>query len=115
MSNSFALDTLDKTKFEVYSLQKLSTLDYEFWTKFFFLLIMNFNENDLWRDKPEHLNLRISKLPSLKVLSNLEFDTEAQVLFVIFVTTQGENFIFFNPSLRLSMIDLGSCHSKLYQ
>ena len=38
---------------------------------------MNFNENDLWRDKTE---LRLSKLPSTKVLLKLEFDTEDQVL-----------------------------------
>ena len=42
---------------------------------------MNFNENDLWRDKTELLNLRLSKLPSKKVLLKLEFDTEDQVLF----------------------------------
>ena len=39
---------------------------------------MNFNENDLWRDKK---NSRLSKLPSAKVLLKLEFDTEDQVLF----------------------------------
>ena len=43
---------------------------------------MNFNENDLWRDKTELLNLRLSKLPSTKVLLKLEFDTEDQVLFI---------------------------------
>ena len=42
---------------------------------------MNFNENDLWRDKTELLNLRLSKLPSAKVLLKLEFDTEDQVLY----------------------------------
>ena len=41
---------------------------------------MNFNENDLWRDKTEVLNLRLSNLPSAKVLLKLEFDTEDQVL-----------------------------------
>ena len=41
---------------------------------------MNFNENDLLRDKTKLLNLRLSKLPSAKVLLNLEFDTEDQVL-----------------------------------
>ena len=41
---------------------------------------MNFNENDLWRDKTELLKLRLSKLPSAKVLLRLEFDTEDQVL-----------------------------------
>ena len=39
---------------------------------------MNFNENDLRRDK---MNLRLSILPSTKVLLTLEFDTEDQVLF----------------------------------
>ena len=38
---------------------------------------MNFNENDLWSDK---MNLRLSKLPSAKVLLKLEFDTKDQVL-----------------------------------
>ena len=42
---------------------------------------MNVNENDLWRDKTEHLNLRLSKLPSAKVLPYVEFDTKDQVLF----------------------------------
>ena len=39
---------------------------------------MNFNENDLWRDKKD---LRLSKLPSAKVVLKLEFDTEDQVLY----------------------------------
>ena len=42
---------------------------------------MNFNENDLWRNKTELLNFRPSKLPIAKVLLKLEFDTEDQVLF----------------------------------
>ena len=42
---------------------------------------MNYNENDLWRDKREVLNLRLSRLPSAKVLLKLEFDTEDQVFF----------------------------------
>ena len=41
---------------------------------------MNINENDLWRDKTEVLNLRLPRLPSTKVLLKLEFDTEDQVL-----------------------------------
>ena len=41
---------------------------------------MNFNENDLWRDKTELLNLSLSKLPRAKVLLKLEFDTEDQDL-----------------------------------
>ena len=48
---------------------------------------MNFNENDLWRDKTELLNLRLSKLPSAKVLLKLEFDTEEQVLFYFCLQT----------------------------
>ena len=47
----------------------------------FFWPEINFNENDLWRDKPELLNLRLSKLSSAKVLLKLEFDTEDQVLY----------------------------------
>ena len=43
---------------------------------------MNFNENDLLREKTELLYLRISKLTRLKVLLKLEFDTEDQVLFI---------------------------------
>ena len=50
---------------------------------------MNFNENDLWRDKTELLNLRLSKLPSTKVLLKLEFDTEDQVLFFKVVSVNG--------------------------
>ena len=41
---------------------------------------MNFNENDLWREKTELLYLRILKLARAKVLLKLEFDTEDQVL-----------------------------------
>ena len=46
----------------------------------FFYPKMNFNENDLWRDKTKLLNLRFSKLHSAKVLLKLEFDTKDQVL-----------------------------------
>ena len=42
---------------------------------------MNFNENK--REKTEVLNLRLSKMPSAKVLLKLEFDTEDQVLSTI--------------------------------
>ena len=45
---------------------------------------MNFNENDLLREKTELLYLRISKLARAKVLLKLEFDTEDQVLFSSF-------------------------------
>ena len=41
---------------------------------------MNFNENDLWRDKTELLNLRLSKLPRTKFQLKLEFDSKDQVL-----------------------------------
>ena len=41
---------------------------------------MNFNENDLLREKTELMYLRISKLARAKVLLKLEFDTEDQVL-----------------------------------
>ena len=44
---------------------------------------MNFNENDLWREKTELLYLRLSKhkLARAKVLLKPEFDTADQVLF----------------------------------
>ena len=42
---------------------------------------MNFNENELWRDKTELLNIMLSKLPNAKVLLKQEFDTKDQVLF----------------------------------
>ena len=42
---------------------------------------MNFNEKDVWREKTELLNLKLSKLARAKVLLKLEFDTEDQVLF----------------------------------
>ena len=50
---------------------------------------MNFNENDLWREKTELLYLRISKLARAKVLLKLEFDTEDQVLFGSFKQIKG--------------------------
>ena len=40
---------------------------------------MNFNENDLFREKTELLYLRILKLERAKVLLTLEFDNEDQV------------------------------------
>ena len=43
---------------------------------------MNFNKNDIWRDKTKLLNLRISKLHSAVVLLKLEFDTKEQVLYM---------------------------------
>ena len=48
---------------------------------------MNFNENDLWKDKTELRNLKLSKLLSAKVLLKLEFDTKDQVLFISVLTT----------------------------
>ena len=45
---------------------------------------MNFDENDIFREKTELLYLRISKLARAKVLLKLEFDTEDQVLFLLF-------------------------------
>ena len=48
--------------------------------KTFFWPKISFNKNYLWRDKTERLNLRLSKLPSAKVLLKLEFDTKDQVL-----------------------------------
>ena len=42
---------------------------------------MNFMKDDLWREKTELLNLRLSKLARAKVLLKLEFDTEDQVLY----------------------------------
>ena len=47
---------------------------------------MNFNENYVWRDKTELLTLRLSNLPSAKVLLKLEFDTKDQVLFMYLIT-----------------------------
>ena len=61
-------------------------------TQKFFGHNMNFNENDLWRDKIEILNLRLSKLPSAKVLLKLEFDSKDQVLFNI---TNDDEFLLF--------------------
>ena len=47
---------------------------------------MNFNENDLLREKKELLYLRILKLARAKDLLKLEFDTEDQVLFLYIFT-----------------------------
>ena len=59
--------------------QQIFLAQHFFRPNIFFLPKINFNENDLWRDETEALNLRFCKLPSAKVL--LEFDTEDQVLF----------------------------------
>ena len=82
-----------------------------FWTKIFFSdptfcsdpkffwPKMNFNENDFWRDNTEFLNLRLSKLPSTKVLLKVEFDTEDQVLFFNLMRT-----INFSIQSQLSLV-----------
>ena len=44
---------------------------------------MNFNENDVWREKTELLNLKLSKLARAKVSLKLEFDTKDQVFLVV--------------------------------
>ena len=46
---------------------------------------MNFNENNLWREKTEFLYLRLSKLARAKVSLKLEFDTEDQVLLLLVI------------------------------
>ena len=60
---------------------------------------MTFNENALWRDE---MNLRLSKLPSTKVLLKLEFDTEDQVLFAMYFRRKisGETFLRTKRQLR---------------
>ena len=42
---------------------------------------MNFNENDVWREKTKLLNFKLSKLARAKVSLKLEFDTKDQVLY----------------------------------
>ena len=51
-----------------------------FQTQNYFYPKINFNENDLLREKIELLYLRILELAMAKVLLKLEFDTEDQVL-----------------------------------
>ena len=46
----------------------------------FFRPKLNFNENDVWREKTDLLNLKLSKLARAKGLLKLEFDTKDQVL-----------------------------------
>ena len=46
---------------------------------------MNFNKNDLMRDKTKFWNLRFSKLHGAKVLLKLEFDTKDQILYFLFI------------------------------
>ena len=60
---------------------------------------MNFNENDLLREKTELLYLRISKLARAKALLKLEFDTEDQVLFGY---SKGYKCLSFTLNLNLS-------------
>ena len=40
---------------------------------------MNFMKDDLWREKTELMNLRLSKLARAKVLLSLEFDSVQSV------------------------------------
>ena len=49
---------------------------------------MNFNENNLWREKTELLYLRLSKLAKAMVLLKMEFDTEDQVLLRFIIIKQ---------------------------
>ena len=51
------------------------------------------NEIDLWRDKTELLNLRLSKLPSTKVLLKLDFDTKDQVLLIMLLSDLAKMFM----------------------
>ena len=44
---------------------------------------MNFNENNVWREKTELLNLKLSKLARAKGSLKLEFDTKDQVLYYL--------------------------------
>ena len=59
---------------------------------------MNFNENDLLREKTELLYLRISKLARAKVLLKLEFDTEDQGLFLIIEENPFVEFVIYKTS-----------------
>ena len=45
----------------------------------------NVNKNDLWREKTELVNSRLCKVTRAKVLLELEFDTEDQVLFIFII------------------------------
>ena len=63
---------------------------------------MNFNENDLWRDKAELLNLKPSQKPSAKVLLKLKFDTKDQVLFFFFIIFHCQCFSWNRCSNRIS-------------
>ena len=58
---------------------------------------MNFNENDLLREKTELLYLRISKLARAKVLLKLEFDTEDQVLFIVVFSSANLKVVHIGP------------------
>ena len=58
-----------------------------FETQNYFLPKMNFNENYLLRDKTKILNLRFSKLHSVKVLLKQEFDLKDQVLLYTIVVS----------------------------
>ena len=66
---------------------------------------MNFNENDLWSDK---MNLRLSKLPSAKVLLKLEFDTNDHVLSLLetiyIYSYHPDYFVFLKYTIKVKMI-----------
>jgi len=47
----------------------------------------SFSENNVWREKTKLPNVKLSKLTRAKVLLKLEFDTEDQVLFLIFISS----------------------------
>ena len=74
VSNSNLSKTLNFRKPQVQKLcclpPKTVFIDAPFGSKIF-LTEMKFNENDLWRDKTELRILRLSKLPSTKVLLKL--------------------------------------------
>ena len=63
---------------------------------------MNFNENDLWMDKTELLNSRLSKLPSAKVLLKLEFDTKDH--WIIGLAQNNFHRIFGHPFICLKVV-----------
>ena len=64
---------------------------------------MNFNENDLWRDKTNLQNLRFPKLHSVKVLLKLEFDSKDQVLLLVIL----ENIYLFSRKIMFELFCVG--------
>ena len=63
---------------------------------------MNFNEQNLLKEKTEPLYLRISKLARAKVLLKLEFDTEDQVLFNYIVISKRSDYEALRQNIKLS-------------